>query len=211
MSDAFLGLRSEYASRILAPELLDADPYRQLSIWLEEALDASIVEPHAMALATADAEGQPSVRMVLLRGIADDGLRFYTNYASRKGQDLAANPRASICLWWGLLERQVRVEGTVHRLDPAESDAYFALRPLASRAASVASPQSREIGSFDDLVESMERLIEGGDVPRPPHWGGYRLVPHSFEFWQGRPARLHDRFLYRPTEEGGWEVVRLAP
>lgn len=211
MSDAFLGLRSEYASRSLERAELDPDPFAQLRCWLDEALDAKIVEPHAMALATVNADRQPSVRMVLLRGIGADGLRFFTNYASRKGQDLASNPRAAVCFWWGPLERQVRVEGVVHRLDSVESDSYFGLRPLASQAASAASPQSREIEELEPLIDRMNELIEVGSVSRPEHWGGYRLEPESFEFWQGRPARLHDRFVYRRGAEGLWTIARLAP
>jgi pyridoxamine 5'-phosphate oxidase len=212
MSDAFIGPREDYRLADLEESDLDRDPIRQLRAWLDAAEAAGVLEPNAMCLATADDRGRPSARMVLLRGLDERGLVFFTHYGSRKGRDLEANAAAAVCFWWGVLQRQVRVEGRVERVSAEESDAYFASRPLESRYASAASPQSAPIASRSELEARMESLREGfpAGPPRPPDWGGYRLVPEVFEFWQGRPARLHDRFEYR-RETGLWTIRRLAP
>lgn len=212
MSDAFIGRRSDYQAAELAAETLRPDPIVQLRDWLQEAVAQDVIEPSAMCLSTVSREGRPSSRMVLLRGLDSRGLRFFTNYESRKALELSGNPAAALCFWWGELERQVRVEGHVERLSSAESDAYFAGRPRKSRLASAASPQSRPIPDREALERRMAELDAQfpEEVPRPPHWGGYLLVPDRFEFWQGRRARLHDRFVYDRTAES-WQITRLAP
>lgn len=191
---------------------LESDPLEQLKLWLEDAVQAQVVEPTAMCLATVGPDGQPSARFVLLRDLSERGLTFFTNYESRKGQELEANPKACVAFWWAALERQVRVEGVVERLPETDSDAYFASRPRESQIASAASPQSREVGSREELEARLEDLMRKHPdvVPRPAHWGGYVLVPHTVEFWQGRKARFHDRILYR-RHAAGWKFVRLAP
>ena len=212
MSDAYLGSRLEYGQRGLSRSDLLDDPIQQLELWLEDASREQILEPTAMSLATADAKGRPSSRMVLLRGLDSKGLTFFTNGLSRKGEELAVNPWAAVCFWWGPMERQVRVEGRVERVSPQESDDYFAHRPRGSQLASAASPQSRVVQSreeLEELVRSLD-LAQPDRVERPEHWGGYRLMPEAFEFWQGRPARFHDRFSYR-KEGAGWLIDRLAP
>lgn len=200
--------------KILRESEVDRDPVRQLNSWLEAARAAGIHEPLAMTLATARADGTPSARVVLLRGLDERGLTFFTNYQSRKGVELAQNPQAALLFYWGELERQVRVEGRVELTTAAESDAYFATRPAGSRRGAWASPQSQVIPGRDFLERGMETIAvqyPGDAVPRPEHWGGYRVIPHTFEFWQGQPDRLHDRLRYRRTSEGRWAVERLAP
>lgn len=205
----FDGGRSEYTTGKLELKDLNADPIEQLRLWLEEAKNAQVIEPNAMSLATSDANNHPSARMVLLRGL-DTGIVFYSNYLSRKGSDLAENDHASVCFWWGALERQVRIEGTVEKLSPAESDAYFASRPRESQAASASSPQSQIIEGRKVITANMNELLERDRIVRPDHWGGYRLIPTYFEFWQGRKARLHDRFCFvKQSDE--WVIHRLAP
>jgi pyridoxamine 5'-phosphate oxidase len=189
------------------------EPLALLAAWLDEAGRAGLVEPGAMALATADAAGRPSVRMVLLRGADERGLTFFSNRESRKGRELAANPSASVVLWWDALARQVRVEGRVELIADEESDAYFASRPRLNRLAAWASPQSRVIPdrpALDARLAEAEARFAAADVPRPPFWGGYRLVPETVEFWQGRDGRLHDRLRYARVA-GGWRRERLAP
>jgi pyridoxamine 5'-phosphate oxidase len=187
---------------------LDADPVAQLRAWMEEARAAGIELPEAMTLATATVDGAPSARMVLLKDAGDRGLSFFTNYESRKGTELVENPRAALLLYWHALGRQVRAEGSVERLPEAESDVYFESRPPGSRRSAAVSPQSRVIQSREELERAAGEL--GDDVPRPASWGGYLLVPSLWEFWQHRVDRLHDRFRYRPGEDG-WIVERLAP
>jgi pyridoxamine 5'-phosphate oxidase len=191
---------------------LDPDPAAQLRRWLEEAREAKIELPEAMTLATATPDGAPSARMVLLKDVDADGLSFFTSYASRKGAELAGNPRAALVLYWHACGRQVRVEGIVDKLPEEASDAYFRSRPLGSRLSAAVSPQSAVVGSRGELEDAAEQLGReaGEDVPRPESWGGYRLVPMMWEFWQHRLDRLHDRFRYRPAG-GGWIVERLAP
>lgn len=188
------------------------DPVEQLASWLEGAKVAGVLEPTAMCVSTVAADGRPSGRFVLLRGLDARGLTFFTNYDSRKGTELAQNPVACATFWWAALERQVRVEGRIERVPIEESDAYFLSRPAESRLASAASPQSRVVGSRDELEAMVEalRAQHPDGPPRPEHWGGFRLVPDRFEFWQGRPARLHDRLQY-DLENGEWIIRRLAP
>ncbi len=205
-------LRKEYALETLEKDRVDPDPLKQFGAWMLEAIQAQVPEPTAMTLATVDAEGWPSARIVLLKGVDPRGFVFYTNYASRKGRDLEARPVAALAFLWKELERQVRIEGRVEKVSAAESDAYFATRPLGSRIGAWASPQSEAIDARAWLEERWARLARehGESPPRPPHWGGYRLLPERVEFWQGRASRLHDRIAYR-RGEGGWTISRLAP
>ncbi|MBX3119207.1 MAG: pyridoxamine 5'-phosphate oxidase [Fimbriimonadaceae bacterium] len=209
--DAYIGARKEYASLSLDESMLGPDPILMLREWIEAARQTGHPEPSAMCLGTVSHDGQPSGRMLLLRGL-DHGLIFYTNYQSRKAEELSGNGRACMTFWWPEMERQVRVEGRVEKVAAAESDAYFASRPYESQVASAASPQSRPIASRIELEKLVEELSEAStdSVPRPENWGGYRLIPSLFEFWQGRPARLHDRFEYR-LHGNGWVIQRLAP
>ncbi|HEX5559062.1 MAG TPA: pyridoxamine 5'-phosphate oxidase [Gaiellales bacterium] len=191
---------------------LDPDPLRQFAAWFAQAADA-VDAPEAVVLATATAAGAPSARMVLLKGFDQRGFVFYTNYFSRKGQEIAQNPRAAMLFHWTPLGRQVRIEGVVHRIDAAESDAYFRTRPPGSRLSAAASPQSRPVASRDVLEAAVAQLASrhpDGDVPRPDEWGGLRLVASRFEFWQHGDDRLHDRFRYR-REGDIWTVDRLGP
>jgi pyridoxamine 5'-phosphate oxidase len=206
--------RKDYNRFSLHESDLAPDPIRQFEKWFEEALLSDVVEPNAMSLATATPEGRPSVRIVLLRGVDLRGFAFFTNYDSRKGRELDANPHAALVFFWQSLERQVRVEGQVERVGADESDRYFQDRPLASRLGAWASPQSEVIAGRELLEErcrELESRFANGNIPRPANWGGYRVVPESIEFWQGGPGRLHDRLRYTKRRGGDWLVERLAP
>jgi pyridoxamine 5'-phosphate oxidase len=208
------GLRLEYRRGRLLENEVDPDPFVTFAAWYHEAQNAELYEPDGMTLATVGADGHPSARIVLLRKLDERGFCFYTNYESRKGQELAANPWAALLFWWGRLERQVRIEGQVERLTEAESDTYFQSRPMGSRLGAWASAQSKVIANRQTLEEelaALERKYADHEPPRPSFWGGYRLVPDSFEFWQGGPNRLHDRLRYQYQEQGNWQIERLAP
>jgi pyridoxamine-phosphate oxidase len=192
---------------------ISADPFEQFQLWFDQALAGGFVEPTAMALATADAAGRPSLRMVLLKGHDTRGFVFYSNYASRKGADIAANAQVALLWWWDKMQRQIRVDGTVEKLSRAESETYFHSRPRGAQLSALASPQSQVVASRDFLEDRFTQLTQlhaGGEVPLPETWGGYRVRPENFEFWQGRRDRLHDRLCYQ-RETSGWRIERLGP
>ncbi len=205
-------LRREYRQAKLDVTDLAADPIVEFGRWMDQALKAELLEPYALTLATATPDGEPSARIVLLRGFGPAGFTFFTDYRSRKGAELAANPRAALCFYWGELERQVRITGMVERVSREDSAKYFATRPRGSQLGALASHQSSVLPSREDLERRWQALGEKypDDVPLPDHWGGFRLLPTSIEFWQGRESRLHDRFLY-VKDGNGWKVERLAP
>ncbi len=204
--------RREIARASLDVDAVARDPLDQFAKWYDDALGSALREPTAMALATVGADGRPAARMVLLKGYDARGFVFYTNYASRKGRELAANPHASLLFYWAELERQIRIEGAIAKLADAESDEYYRTRPLGARIGAWASPQSEVIGKGALMARVAEMSLRHGiDPSRPPHWGGYRVAPHELEFWQGRPSRLHDRIRYRRSSDGAWAIERLAP
>lgn len=208
-------IRKEYQLKSFHKSELSADPFQQFQIWFQEALDAAVLESNAMCLATANAKCQPSSRMVLLKGVDEKGFCFYTSYESKKSQDLAENPQACATFFWKELERQVIISGDVEKLHLKESESYFASRPRGSQLAAWASHQTHRIPSRKHLeleYEQMKQKFEGLEIPMPDYWGGYRIIPSEFQFWQGRPNRLHDRLRYlQAVEKGVWLIERLAP
>jgi pyridoxamine 5'-phosphate oxidase len=214
MNEEIARLRTEFTKNGLNENEVDNSPIKQFALWFEHVLVSGIHEPNAMALSTTDISGRPSCRIVLLKGFDEQGFTFYTNYNSRKGRELTAFPFASLTFFWVELERQVRIEGRVEKVGEDESDAYFAIRPRGSQIGAWVSEQSEVVNDKEELLERItiiEKLFEGKDVTRPPHWGGYRVVPDHIEFWQGRPNRLHDRILYSLTEDQNWTISRLNP
>ncbi len=205
-------IRHEYEGPALLEEGASTDPFEQFEIWFREALEAGLVEPTAMTLSTCGPDGCPSSRTVLLKGFDRRGFVFYTNRNSRKGRALAANPRAALLFFWDRLHRQVHIEGSVETTSEEEADRYFASRPYGARIGALASRQSEPITDREELERRVAELREAypETVPRPPHWGGYRVIPVRFEFWQGRADRLHDRLAYL-RQDGGWQRVRLSP
>ncbi|HLS48075.1 MAG TPA: pyridoxamine 5'-phosphate oxidase [Gemmatimonadales bacterium] len=213
MHSPLADLRREYARASLDERDMAADPHRMFSRWFDQAVEAGVPEPNAMTLATAAADGTPSARIVLLKGLDERGFVFFTDYRSRKASELEANPRAALVFRWQELERQVRVVGEVLRVSAEESAAYFRTRPVGSRIGAWASEQSRELVSRDELearVREVQARYPDGEIPAPPHWGGFRIAPIEVEFWQGRENRLHDRLRYRRTG-GEWKMERLWP
>jgi pyridoxamine 5'-phosphate oxidase len=207
-------LRREYARRSLSEADTRANPLDQFQVWFDEAIESQVIDVNAMSLATASATGEPSVRIVLLKAIDADGFVFFTHYDSPKGRDLTANPRAALLFYWAELERQVRIGGQVTRVARAESERYFATRPVDSQWAAWTARQSATIPTRDALEQQfaeIKRRFANETVPCPPNWGGYRLAPERIEFWQGRPGRLHDRLLYTRQADGTWTRARLAP
>jgi pyridoxamine 5'-phosphate oxidase len=208
-------LRTEYVRAGLTENDAEADPIAQFRAWFDQAVAAEVPEPNAMTLATANKDAEPSARIVLLKGFDERGFVFFTNYESEKGRELAENPRASVCFFWQLLERQVRVKGSVARVTPEESEQYFHSRPRGSQLGAWASRQSEVIASRQVLEEELAALDrkygETSEIPLPSFWGGYRLAPVRIEFWQGRSSRLHDRLLYSRQADGTWARARLSP
>lgn len=207
-------LRQDYRSASLNEEDVSQNPYLQFEKWFSEALNAKVLEPNAMTLATATANGIPTARIVLLKEFTEEGFVFYTNYNSNKGKEIEENPYAALVFFWGDLERQVRIEGVVEKVSEEESTQYFQSRPKGSQLGAIVSPQSKAIPNRKFLEEKLEDLIkEYGikDIPKPEFWGGYRVIPNKIEFWQGRSNRLHDRLLYLQDKDQSWKFERLAP
>jgi len=206
-------IRRDFADQPLSEGSIAKDPFQQFSVWFEEAVNSQILDPYAMSLATVSFEEQPSTRIVYLRGISEEGFKFYTNYSSQKGKDLLENKKVALNFFWGELERQVRIEGEVEKLSKEESDEYFSTRPRESQISAWASVQSSYIKDrkeLEDKVQYYTAHYKGMDVPRPDNWGGYIAKPNRIEFWQGRPSRLHDRLVFSKKEKK-WEVNRISP
>lgn len=206
-------LRRDYQRASLSETEVAPDPIQQFGLWFEQALKADAAEANVMSLATADAQGRPSSRIVLIKEFDQRGFCWFTNYDSAKGDDLEANPYAALLFFWGVLERQVRIVGRVEKITDQENDAYFHSRPLGSRQSANASQQSQPIADRAALEQRLAAVVAefGEQPPRPPHWGGYRLIPEKLEFWQGRSSRLHDRVVYTRQADGSWAIARLQP
>ncbi|WP_299492259.1 pyridoxamine 5'-phosphate oxidase [Acaryochloris sp. IP29b_bin.137] len=210
---AIADLRCDYRLKALLETEVNANPIQQFQLWFDQALQADLPEPNAMTLATVSADGRPSARIVLLKGVDPAGFVFYTNYQSRKGQELAATPWAALVFWWAELERQVRIEGRVSKVSDTETETYFDSRPRGSQLGAWASEQSQVICDrivLEQRLQDLEQQYQDQSIPRPPHWGGYRLQPDLIEFWQGRPNRLHDRLCYQRQDQS-WALQRLSP
>jgi pyridoxamine 5'-phosphate oxidase len=207
-------LRQDYRSASLLEQDILENPFNQFEKWFSEALKAEILEPNAMTLATSTVSGAPSARIVLLKEFTDKGFVFYTNYDSKKGQEITKNPQAALVFFWAELERQVRIEGVVERISEEESAEYFYSRPKGSQLGALASPQSNTIADrkfLEDKLASLSVEYSAKDIPKPEYWGGYRVIPNRIEFWQGRSNRLHDRIVYLQDKDGSWKFERLAP
>jgi pyridoxamine 5'-phosphate oxidase len=207
-------IRREYQLKSLSENDVESDPLKQFSIWWDEAISAEIDEVNAMALSTVKKDGTPTSRIVLLKGFDEKGFVFFTNYESSKGTQIQENSSVSLLFFWKELERQVRIQGTCYKVSDEESDSYFHSRPIGSQIGAWASPQSQQIGGreiLESMVIELESKYHNKVIPRPPHWGGFRVVPTEIEFWQGRSSRLHDRILYIKDATEYWEIVRLAP
>jgi pyridoxamine 5'-phosphate oxidase len=207
-------LRRDYSGKLFDESMVDPDPFNQFEKWFEDAVKAEISDPHAMVIATVSEDRNPSARVVLLRGFESKGFVFYTNYRSHKGNDILRNPNVAAVFYWNGLDRQVRIEGVVEKVDAKNSDDYFHSRPRESQLAAWASNQSKVIAGREELekmFKEYENKFAGQAVPRPDNWGGFRIMPVNYEFWQGRPSRLHDRISYQRDKAGKWEIRRLAP
>lgn len=207
-------IRTDYKRASLDEQEVGTDPVAFFSQWFSEAERAAVNEVNAMTLATVDEQSRPHARIVLLKGVSNEGFTFFTNYQSTKGKNIAVNPHAALVFFWPELERQVRIEGTIEKVSAAESDEYYHVRPRGSRLGAWASPQSSVIAERSVLEQNEKELAtryEGKEIPRPEHWGGYRLLPARIEFWQGRPSRLHDRICFEKDNSGNWSKFRLAP
>jgi pyridoxamine 5'-phosphate oxidase len=207
-------LRKDYTIQDLNEKEIDKNPFIQFKIWFDQSVAAQLPEPNAMTLATCTPDGKPSARMVLLKDFDERGFVLFTNYNSQKGQEISVNPHAALVFWWAELERQVRITGSVEKISAEQSDDYFEVRPPYSRLGAWASNQSEVIAGREILeaqLEELQRKYEHQEVPRPPHWGGFRVIPQEIEFWQGRTSRLHDRLLYTYVDDGGWKIERLSP
>ncbi len=214
MSANIAAIRKNYSQKKLTEKKADANPLQQFAKWWQQAIEAKIDEVNAMTLATASSDGIPSARIVLLKGVSEEGFVFFTNYKSFKGQQLAENPKACLVFFWKELERQVRITGLVEKISATESDDYFYSRPVGSQVGAAASPQSQVVESrewLDEHFKALKKTTKNSKVERPEHWGGYRVKPVIIEFWQGRPSRLHDRLQYTIDESGSWKIERLAP
>ncbi|WP_341527506.1 pyridoxamine 5'-phosphate oxidase [Nostoc sp. UHCC 0302] len=214
MDKTIADLRKDYTLQGLSKTEIDPNPFIQFKKWFDQALAAQLPEPNAMTIATATPDGKPSARMVLLKDFDQRGFVFFTNYNSHKGQELAKNPHAALVFWWAELERQVRISGTVEKVSENESDGYFDSRPANSRLGAWVSNQSEVIASRELLEQRLQEFqskYENQEIPRPPHWGGLRVIPTQIEFWQGRSSRLHDRLLYTRLDDSSWKIERLSP